>query len=242
MTLAQIRDLLFSPTTFSYCKQRCRLLYDLGYLRKRVVQQNDPDIYYLGLQGRKQIASQRAWSRADVDRIAGVSGGSARIPMLMMRHELTVSRLYVNACLESRRNGWEMSWKNARMLEGEELGIEPDAWLNLSRSGHCREAFIEFTAAMPSAAELKGKLERYQAHWERTHAASAVLWFTISRRKANALLEGIRRSPYRDCFLVGLIEDASAFLTAPIWRWGDATDGALHEMVSWIQPPAAPMG
>jgi hypothetical protein len=247
MTLRQINDLLFLPTTFSYCKQRCRVLYDLGYLRKRVVHQNEPDIYYLGLKGKRHIASQGAWSREQVNLITGTSGGVARTPMLMMEHELTLARLYVNARLECAGYGWELTWKNARMLELEQLGMQPDAWLAVSSGDKGRQAFLEFTAAMPSASELSGKLERYQAYWERTQDPTAVLWLTTSKRKAQRLLEGIRGCPYRDYFLVGLIEDAGTFLTRRMWHWGDAPrsgeapgsdeEGALNEVVQWLQAP-----
>ena len=77
---------------------------------------------------------------------------------------------------------------------------------------------------------MVGKLARYQDHWSTRH--TAVLWFTTSQRKANLLLEAIRGDTYRDCYLVGLIEDSASFLTAPIWRWGDAE--RLSEVVSWM--------
>ena len=237
MTLAQIARLFYTPTTFSYCKQRCRYLFDGGYLRKRRVNQNDPDIYYLGLQGRKHVASVSGWGRAEVDRLAGVSGSNRTTPALMMRHELTLSRLYVNARLECRAHGWSMQWKNTRMLEMERLGLEPDAWIGLSGRRGQREAYVEFTAAMPSHSEMAGKLSRYEDFWAARDKAVPVLWLSTSRGKANRLLEAIRRSEYRDCFLVGQIEDAGRWLTGTIWRWGDAEDGQQNDMVQWVQPP-----
>jgi hypothetical protein len=242
MTNRQIGRLLFGQADSSQARQRLRYLFDLDYLRKRVVGPNESDIYYLGLRGRRYIASLGAWSRAQVDRIAGVSGEEVATPALMMEHELTLARLYVNARLECAHHGWELTWKNARMLELEKLGMQPDAWLSVGHGEKQRQAFLEFTAAMPSASELTGKLERYQAYWERTQDATAVLWLTTSKRKAQRLLEGIRGCPYRDYFLVGLIEDASLFLTRRMWLWGeDALDqegsGAESGMVQWLQAP-----
>ena len=118
-------------------------------------------------------------------------------------------------------------------------GIQPDARLQVSHRGNAREAFLEFTAAMPGAGELKGKLEGYQRLWERTQQPCAVLWFTTSRAKANRLLEGTRSSLFRDCFLVGLIEDARGFLTRPMWRWADADEEERDDVVQWLQPPTA---
>jgi hypothetical protein len=239
LTARQIGRLFFGRADASRCRSRMRLLFDLDYLRKRAVGQNDPDIYYLGLQGRRHLAETGACPRDLADRVAGTSGEGADAPALMMRHELTVSRLYVEARLEAARHGWELDWRNARMLELESLGIQPDAWLQVSHRGNAREAFLEFTAAMPSAAELNGKLEGYQRLWERTQRPCAVLWFTTSRVKANRLLEGTRSSLFRDCFLVGLIEDARGFLTRPMWRWADADEEERDDVVQWLQPPTA---
>ena len=68
--------------------------------------------------------------------------------------------------------------------------------------------------------------------------AFAVLWLTTSRSKANRLLEAIRKSEYRDCYFVGLIGDTRSFLTAGIWRWGDAQENERDDMVQWLRPPA----
>jgi hypothetical protein len=245
LTNREIGRLLFAQEQSSLCRQRLRFLFDLGYLRKRAAGPNDPDIYYLGLQGRKYIAALGIWSRVQVDAIAGVSGEETDAPQLMMEHELTLAHLYVNARLECRRHGWELAWKNTRMLELDKLGIEPDAWLDVACGSRHHEAFLEFTAAMPVASELSGKLSRYQAYWERTQHRAAVLWLTTTGAKANRLLEGIRASEYRDCFLVGLIEDAGSFLTRRMWRWGDAAqessdEGALSAMLQWLYPPTSP--
>lgn len=237
MTNRQIGTLFFSGADSSHGRQRLRYLFDLDYLRKRAAGPNEPDIYYLGLKGRRYLATLGSWSRAAVDRIAGVSGEEVATPALMMRHELTLSRLYVNARIECAAYGWQLQWKNTRMLEMEKLGIEPDAWIGLRGERDQRQAFLEFTAAMPSTSEMESKLTRYQAYWQKQEQALPVLWFTTSRSKANRLLESIRQSEYRDLFLVGQIEDASRFLTKPMWRWGDAEDGHLNDMLQWIQPP-----
>ena len=57
MTHRQIGRLFFGGDTSSHGRQRVRYLFDLDYLRKRVAAPNEPDIYYLGLEGRRYIAS-----------------------------------------------------------------------------------------------------------------------------------------------------------------------------------------
>ena len=237
MTNRQVGRLLFGNAHSSHCRQRLRYPFDLDYLRKRPAGPNDPDIYYLGLKGRRYIASAGLCNREMVDKVAGVSGEAVATPALMMRHDLSLSRLYVNAQLECRRFCWELAWKNTRELELGGLGIQPDAWLEVSHGKKARQAYLEFTAAMPNAKELSGKLDGYHALWNRTREAIAVLWLTTSRGKANRLLGRIRRSEYRDYF-VGQVEEARSFLTACMWRWGDAQEDESDDMVQWLRPPA----
>ena len=232
MTNRLIARLLFKPTTFSWCKQRIRYLFDLGYLGKRKAYVNEPDVYYLGLEGKRYIVSLGEHAREEVDKMAGVSGGRATAPILMMNHDLTLSRLYVNARLQCRRYGWEMRWRNTRMLETARMGIEPDAWIEVRNRGKRKASFVEFTAAMPTGKELAGKIEGYEGYWERTCDPVPVLWLTTSRSKASRLKSGILKSEYRDYFLVGLIEDAGGFLTEPMWEWSES-----EERIRWASPP-----
>jgi hypothetical protein len=237
LTARQIGWLLFGRANSSHCRSRLRVLFDLGYLRKRDVGQNDPDVYYLGLQGRRYLAEAGLCSRALADRVAGVSGEAAGAPGLMMAHELALGELYVEARLEAEAYGWTLAWRNARMLELEGLGVQPDAGLLVSGATAQQEAYLEVTAVMPAAVELAGKLEGYQALWERSGRSCAVLWLTHSPPHAARILKAVRRSGYGDCFLVGLIEEARGFLTRRMWRWGDARSGDGADMVQWIQSP-----
>jgi hypothetical protein len=155
----------------------------------------------------------------------------------MMAHELALGELYVEARLEAEAYGWTLAWRNARMLELEGLGVQPDAGLLVSGATAQQEAYLEVTAVMPAAVELAGKLEGYQALWERSGRSCAVLWLTHSPPHAARILKAVRRSGYGDCFLVGLIEEARGFLTRRMWRWGDARSGDGADMVQWIQSP-----
>ena len=234
LTTQLVARLLFSPTTYSGCKERLRRLYDLRYLEKRRAQVNDPDIYYLGLYGRRHIASLGEWDQGTVDRAAGVAGGQAAGPssLLMMDHDLTLAKLYVNARLECAGYGWAMRWRNTRLLELDKLGVQPDAWLEVGHGESNRAAYLEFTAAMPEEKELRGKIAGYEALWERAGTPTPVLWLTTTRHKRQALREATQKSGYRDCFLVGSIEDAGEMLTGEIWWWSEAPEG----MVQWIKP------
>jgi hypothetical protein len=232
LTNQMIARLLFSPTTFSTCKQRLRYLFDLGYLAKRHAQVNEPDLYYLGPKGRHYIASLGEHSRNDVDRIAGVSGGEATAPMLMMEHELTVSRLYVNARLECAEYGWTLRWQNARMLELQRLEVQPDGWLEVRGAQRSQQAYLEFTSVMPTKVEMSGKIARYEAHWQAVEVPVPVLWLTTSRAKQNLLRQGVAHSVYQDHFLLGMVEDAGRFLTDRMWSWSES-----EQMIQWIKPP-----
>ena len=232
MTNRMIARLFYKPTTFSWCKQRVRYLFDLGYLKKRKAHVNEPDIYFVGLKGRRHIASLGEYPQELVDKIAGVSGGRAEAPLLMMNHDLTLSRLYVNARVACKQFSWAMRWKNARLLELEELGVQPDAWIEVTNRDKTKQSFIEFTAVVPTKSELSDRIGRYEEYWERTKTPVPVLWLTTSQSKLNQLRRGVLAATYKDYFLLGLIENVGRFLTGPIWRWSES-----EEMVSWLNAP-----
>ena len=242
MTTQLIARLVFTPTTFSSCKQRTRMLFDLGYLGKRRVYPNQPDIYYAGFKGRRYLTEgYEEYTQEQIDKIAGVRGSESDAPHLMMRHELTLARLYVNARLECGTYGLSMHWKNTRMLELMSLGFQPDAFLAIRCQEIERAAFIEFSAAMPTRTELRERLGAYGAYLESRKCQSdlrvdsvAFLWFTTSRSKVNRLREEINRTPYKDYFLVALIEDGGSFITKPIWWWSEA-----ERRIRWVKPPVS---
>lgn len=215
LTNRQIAQLFFSPGAFSSCKKRVRYLFDKGYLKKRPAFPNEPDIYYLGLKGKRHIASLGRYAKEEVDRIAGVSGGDAEGHFLMMRHELTLSQLYVNAVLECRRHGWTLRWENSRMLELRKLGVQPDAFLQVGD----RAAFLEFTSALPTREEMARKVAGYERLLEAIEGQAVVLWFAANEARMEQLWQGLRQGLYPDYFLLGLIEEAEGFLTRPMWRW-----------------------
>ena len=218
LTNQQIAQLLFSPGAFSSCKKRVRYLFDRGYLRKRATYVNEPDIYFLGLAGKRHIVRLGEYPSPIVDRIAGVRGGEGEGHYLMMRHELTLSQLYVNAALDCRQRGWTLHWENARMLELRKLGVQPDAYLRVGERG----AFLEFTGVVPTGVELGGKVEGYTTLLEALEGRALVLWLTTSKAKLGQLWRGISQGPYPDYFLLGLIDEATQFLTRPMWRWSEA--------------------
>ena len=242
MTTPLLARLLFTPTTYSSCKQRLRILFDLGYLGKRRVYPNQPDIYYVGFTGRRYLArGYGEYGQAQIDKIAGVRGSESDAPQLMMRHELALARLYVNSRLECDTYGFSMQWKNTRMLELMSLGFQPDAFLVVCHQGNVQAAFIEFTAAMPTRTELRGKLDAYSQYLESRKCEGdlgvdsvTILWFTTSRSKVNRLREEISRTTYKDYFLVGLIEDGGSFITRPNWWWSEA-----ERRIRWVKPPVS---
>lgn len=234
LTNKMIAQLFYSPTAFSWCKQRIRYLFDLGYIKKRKAYINEPDIYFLGLRGKRYIASRGGYTKDQVDRIAGVSGGNAEAPVLMMNHDLTLSQLYVNARIEARTYGWVIRWKNTRMLQLEKLGFEPDAWIEVGSAKGTKEAFVEYTSVVPTSAEMRRKVTLYETYWERTGKPIPVLWFGATEGKAKKIRESLLKVRYRDYFLVGLIGEAGQFLTAPIWKWSER-----NEPIRWIEAEQA---
>lgn len=218
ITADQIIRLLFKPTLDSWGRERLRDLYDLGYLEKRLTYTNQPDVYLLGPEGRKHF-KKLGYER--VSETAGDVGNAPIDTLLWMRHDLTVTKLYVNARLEAAKRGWEMEWKNARVLETDKLGIQPDGWIRVGKPGQMFEGYVEFSHQLTGREEIQRKIRHYQGRGN-------VLWFTTTEAKLKTI------QPYLDGhYAVALVEEAKEWLTAPIWLW-------QGQKRSWIT--AAPAG
>ena len=216
LTSRQVARLFFKNTLSSSCKKRVRYLFDKGYLKKRLVNPSELDIYYLGLQGRHYIAQTvDSYPQDVVDKIAGV-GGEGEVVSLMVRHELALSSLYVSAIMQCLQFGWQLVWQNTRMLELQRLGVQPDAYFQ----AYNRKAFIEFTAVLPSRSEMQRKLDGYLPLLEQ-RGGVPILWFTTSKAKLEYLFKTAKGWLYQDYILFGLIEDNNEFLTKPIWKWSE---------------------
>jgi hypothetical protein len=215
-----IIDLLFRETLAKWAYGRLRDLYDLKFLDKRVTFANLPDVYFLGLQGRRYF---KKLGCENVDETAGDSGGTPLDTLLWMRHDLTVSKLYVWARLEAARRGWEMEWKNARVLEVEKLGVQPDGWIRVGKPGQMFEGYIEFTNQLTSRAEIEKKIRQYQGRGN-------VLWFTTTEAKLRAIQPHLTGH-----YALALVEEAKEWLTAPIWHW-------QGQKRSWITATSAGRG
>jgi hypothetical protein len=215
LTNAQICRILFTPTTFSWCKTRTRILYDKGFLKKRNLYQQDPDIYFLGVKGRHFVAKTLGVGKEIVDRVAGEQSKEV-MSASQMEHETTLGNIYTALRVQATKYGLKYAWKNTRMLELENWKVQPDAWLKVKREEKSYSAFVEFTDVLPTNEEMTGKLDGYADLYERIEPAP-ILWFTTSRTKVNWIRKKITQSPYAPYILVGLIEDVNKFLTAPMW-------------------------
>lgn len=216
ITAAHIARLLFKPTLEKWAYARLRALFDMKFLSKRLAFPNTADVYFLGLRGKhyfERLGYERAW----LDRVVGVAGSDPVDTALWMPHDLTLSRLYVSARLEAQVHGWEVEWKNARVLEVENLGVQPDGWVRVSAHGRSASAYIEFTDEMPKRDELERKLEAYEP------INSKVLWVTTSETKLKKLKSAVEDPKYA----FALIDDCREWLTGPIWHW-------QGEVRSWI--------
>lgn len=217
MTNQQIGRLFFKPSTMSYCRKRLRLLYDKGYLSKRVVEPCQPDIYYLAARGRHYIEKTTGLEREAVAKLAGVSGSGTVFPLLHLRHDLRLSSLYVEARKTCELYGWEYQWKNTRMLERELERIEPDAWLSVSNGSKTLAYYIEYTDRLSSLDKADKKLAGYQQLWEK-QGYTPVLWFACSKTRAGQIMGRVEKHPFRDYFLVAVVDTKQQFLVRPIWR------------------------
>lgn len=240
LTNNEINDLFFSGGgVSSSCKSRIRKLYDAGYLAKRKAHLNEPDIYCLGLKGKRFISDKLRLEKEYVNQVAGVSGSRSQAPMLMMGHELALSQLYSSARRQAKSYGFSYRWLNTRQLELLKLGFQPDAFLEVSYRGRSRAAFIEITKVMPRASELKAKVTAYGQYMESGRCEADlgvpqvdVMWFTTSASRAHGLRVAINKSIYKDVFIVGQLSDKGHFLTGKVFAWSQS-----REKVAWVGVP-----
>lgn len=208
LTADLVAKLCFKPTLVKWCYSRLRALYDMKFLNKRVTYPSLPDVYLIGMRG-KHFFERLGYEREWLDKVAGVTGSDPIDSALWMPHDLTLSKLYVNACLEAQTHGWEVEWKNARVLELEHPEFQPDGWVKVGHNGKAVNAFVEFTDEIPARDVLERKIAKYEGR--------KVLWVTTSARKLKRLAAFM---PH-----VGLttIDECGEWLTAPIWNVGGVT-------------------
>lgn len=230
MTNTMVQKLLFTPTTFSWCKTRLRILFDKGFLKKRDTFQNEPDVYFLGLQGRRYISKTLHLPQKYVDKVSGTPG-TGKLPSMFLEHDLTLSSIYTSLRLSA--DGLNFTWKNDRMLELDKLPVRPDGYLELSNGTKSKEAFVEFTSVMPDTADMEKKLEGYS----KLLKDQAVLWFTTSRAKVNKIRDYVRKSNISPNILVALIEDVNGIIGKPIF-WNSQSE----TQVVWIKRKSAGAG
>jgi hypothetical protein len=223
LTNKQIAALEYKPSTYSWCKERLAWMTENKFLGARKGLESQPYIYYLRLRGKRYVATLGGHSKDEIDKIAGVDGGLEP----PMDHDLQVSSLYVRALLECRENGWQLHWRNARMLELKKLGVQPDAYLSVTTPVKTYEAFIEYTKVIPGAPELARKLAGYQRLYNGLKRGIPILWLADSQNGLQRLAEGVRKYLYNDYVMLGRYEDAHHYLTAFIWRWGSETVGFI---------------
>ena len=233
LTNRQIGRLFFPNEESSACRTRTRYLFDKGYLKKRPSPINEPDVFYLGLRGRKHVSQTLNCPQDYVDRVAGVAGEARAVS-----HDLAVSDLYVSLVLQCRERHWTLKWQNARMLELRGWPVQPDGRFRIEELN--KEAFIEYTDALPSKKQMDGKLKGYAELFGDDPVP--ILWFFSSKTKLHQLHRYVKGWPYEDWVLMGLVEED--FLTRPVWKWVGSKElvvfVARHEIIKAEGRPVTP--
>lgn len=233
MTRKQIARLFFPSEICSNCGNRMVILYRKGLLDRRVLLRDQPVVNYLGLQGRRYIAETLGLDQKYVDDIAGVDGKTMTV------HDLGVTDVYVSLARQCEKHNWTLEYQNARMLELKKWPVQPDGVFRIAEVK--REAFIEYTDALPTAMEMRGKLKGYAQLFG--DAPTPILWFTNSRTNIHWLVKHVRGWAYEDYCLVGLLEED--FLTEAVWKWVNGEELVRFiprkEVEGRLNPPCQPM-
>ena len=215
LTRAQIQQLIFSPSTASYCKRRLALLYHNAYLDRIYVPSmnvfgSTKAIYTLAPKGASVVARDRKVEVRELDWRAGHNDRE----LYFMRHILAVNDFRIRLTLAAGPRGLSVLWTDERALRRREmkdyvddpkhryrrLAVVPDGYFTLDDAGHTSAFAVEIDRATVEEKPFKEKVRAY-GEWKVTGAyerrygtkSLRVLWVVADVLRDSTRLERIKR-------------------------------------------------
>lgn len=245
LTREQIQQLLFSPSTASYCKRRLALLYHNAYLDRIYVPSmnafgSTKAIYVLAPKGASVVARDR---KVEVRELEWRPGHNDR-ELYFLRHTLAVNDFRISVTLAAATRGLSLAWTDERALRrremkdyvrdpahhGRRLAVVPDGYFTL-HDGERTSAFaLEIDRATVEEKPFKDKIRAY-GEWKVTGAyerrygtkSLRVLWVVADVTRDSTRLERIKcwceAEGGRSLFWFAMLDDLTAetILVAPVW-------------------------
>jgi len=245
LTREQVQELLFSPSTASYCKRRLALLYHNAYLDRIYVPSLNAfgatkAIYTLASKGAAVVARDR---KIELRELMWRPGHNDR-ELYFMRHTLAINDFRIRLALAARQRGLSLAWTDERALRrremkdyiedpehrGRRLAVVPDGYFTLDDGERTSAFALEIDRATVEEKPFKEKVRGY-GEWkvggayERRYGTKSlrVLWVVADVSRDSTRLERIKRwteaEGGRSLFWFAMLTDLTpeTILTEPVW-------------------------
>ncbi|HJW76850.1 MAG TPA: replication-relaxation family protein [Thermoleophilia bacterium] len=245
LTREQVQELLFSPSTASYCKRRLALLYHNAYLDRVYVPSLNAfgatkAIYTLATKGAAVVARDR---KIELRELMWRPGHNDR-ELYFMRHTLAINDFRIRLALAARQRGLSLAWTDERALRrremkdyiedpehrGRRLAIVPDGYFTLDDGERTSAFALEIDRATVEEKPFKEKVRGYgewktTGTYERRYGTKSlrVLWVVADVTRDSTRLERIKRwteaEGGRSLFWFSMLDDLTpeTILTEPVW-------------------------
>lgn len=246
LTREQIQELLFSPSTASYCRRRLALLYHNAYLDRIYVPAlnsfgSTKAIYTLALKGASVVARDRKVDERELDWRARHNDRELHF----MRHTLAINDFRVAVTLAAQERGLTVSWTDERALkrrkmkdyvadhkhQGYQLVVVPDGYSTIEERRHKSAFAVEIDRATVEEKPFKEKVRAYgewkvTGTYERRYAIKSlrVLWVIADVTRDSTRLERIKRwteaQGGRSLFWFAMLDELTpeTILSAAVWQ------------------------
>ena len=246
LTREQIQELLFSPSTASYCKRRLALLYHNAYLDRIYVPAlnsfgSTKAIYTLAPKGASVVARDRKVDERELDWRARHNDRE----LYFMRHTLAINDFRIALTLAAQEPGLAVSWTDERALkrremkdyvddpkhQGRQLVVVPDGYFTIDHGGHNRGFAVEIDRATVEEKPFKQKVRAYgewkvSGTYERRYGTKSlrVLWVVADVSRDSTRLERIKRwteaENGRSLFWFAMLDELTpeSVLDGEVWR------------------------
>ena len=245
LTREQVQQLIFSPSTASYCKRRLALLYHNAYLDRVYVAPlnafgSAKAIYALAAKGASVVARDR---KVEVRELNWRPRHNDR-ELYFMRHTLAINDFRIRLTLAAQERGLSLAWTDERTLRRREmkdyvedpkhsdrrLVVVPDGYFTLTDAGHSNAFALEIDRATVEEKPFKEKVRAY-GEWKVTGAyerrygtkSLRVLWVVADTFRDPGRLGRIKRwaeaEGGRSLFWFAMLDDIApeTILTEPVW-------------------------
>jgi hypothetical protein len=245
LTREQVQELLFSPSTASYCKRRLALLYHNSYLDRIYVPPlntfgSTKAIYMLAAKGAGVVARDR---KVEVRELAWRPRHNDR-ELYFLKHTLSINDFRIRLTIAAGERGLSLAWTDERALRrremkdyvqdpirhGRRLAVVPDGYFTLDDGERTSAFALEIDRATVEEKPFKQKVRGYgewklSGAYERRYGTKSlrVLWVVADVSRDSTRLERIKRwteaEGGRSLFWFSTLDELTSetILGAPVW-------------------------